>query len=153
VHVRVDGTGGFGSTAVDTLRADLELRRKIPDFAVIEVHFSASPRDGTKYADIVTEMYAESAEALRGLRIERVPPELEGDLTERQYEFVNRAGVTVRKLEEKEKYRRRAVPRRSPDDGDGFVLCASPDTLFRRISAAYVAAGDTTPGQRRYQPR
>ena len=130
LHIRIDGTGGFGSTAIDNLRADAELKALFAEFKVFEVHFGSNPNDTDKYANIVTEMYAESAETLRGIRLERVPPELEADLTERLFTYVNKSGVTVRILEEKAKFKNRVQPRRSPDDGDGFVLCASPDFLF-----------------------
>jgi hypothetical protein len=130
LHIRVDGTGGFGSTSIDNLRADTELRHMFRSYRVIEVHFGANPKDAAKYADIATEMYAEAAEALKGLRLEHPPEGLEGDLTERLFEYVNKAGVTVRRLEEKERFKKRVEPRRSPDDGDGFVLAVAPDFVF-----------------------
>jgi hypothetical protein len=138
IHFRIDGTGGFGSTAIDMLRTSSELRALFDDFQVFEVHFGSSAHDGDKYANIVTEMYAESAETLRGIRLERVPEQLEGDLTERLFTYTNKSGIAVRILEEKSIYKKRVQPRRSPDDGDGFVLCASPDFLFENAQNTVV---------------
>jgi hypothetical protein len=73
-------------------------------------------------------MYAEAGESLKGLRIESPPPELEADLTERKYKWVNKAGVSVKRLEPKADFKGRV--KRSPDDGDGFVLAIAPDHLF-----------------------
>jgi len=73
-------------------------------------------------------MYAEAAETLNGVGVVNAPPELEDDLTDRRYEWRNRAGVAVRVLEPKDEFRKRR--KRSPDDGDGFVLAAAPDYLF-----------------------
>lgn len=129
VHVRVDGTGGFGSGVIDLLRRDLDLAAMVTELKIVEVHFGGSAHDAERYADIVTEMYAEAGEALRGLRVHNPPPQLEADLTERQYKFVHRRGKSLRKLEDKEGFRRRKS--RSPDDGDGFVLAVAPDFIFR----------------------
>ena len=46
---------------------------------------------------------------------------------ERLFEYVNKAGVTVRRLEEQERFKKRVELRRPPDDGDGFVLAVAPD--------------------------
>ncbi len=129
VHVRIDGTGGFGGGVIDLLRRDLDLRAMVSELAVLEIHFGGAAHDPASYADIVTEMYAEAAEALKGLRLHSPPAQLEADLTERKYQFVHRAGKSVRKLEEKEEFRRRKG--RSPDDGDGFVLAVAPDHIFK----------------------
>jgi len=128
LSVRVDGTGGFGSGIVDLLLADEELRSSFSPFVVHEVHFNGAARNGGAYANIATEMYAEAAESLRGLRLERVPIELERDLTDRCFEYVNRGGVTLKALTEKEKFRR--LHGSSPDDGDGFALAVTPEFLF-----------------------
>lgn len=129
IHVRVDGTGGFGSGVIDLLRRDMDLASMVSELKVLEIHFGGAAYDTASYADIVTEMYAEAAEALKGLRVQSPPAQLEADLTERKYKFVHRSGRSVRKLEEKEEFRRRKS--RSPDDGDGFVLAVAPDHIFK----------------------
>jgi hypothetical protein len=143
LSVRVDGTGGFGAGVIDAVKADEEIRKAFtapenatPEerakygFRVHEVQFGAAAQDGDKYADLATEMYGESAETLLGVSLGAVPNELEGDLTERTFEFINRAGKTLRKLTSKDVFKRHK--RRSPDDGDGFVLAAAPEHLFVR---------------------
>jgi hypothetical protein len=133
VHVRVDGTGGFGGGLVDSLKADDDLRRLIPDFKVIEVNFGSSPNDPKSYADLATEMYHETAEALKELRIDAPPSQLEDDLTGRRYKWVSKGARSVKKLEDKDEFRKRY--HRSPDDGDGFVLAAAPDHIFKAQTA------------------
>ena len=130
LHVRVDGTGGFGSGVIDNLKDDAEMLGLFEDFRVVEVQFGASASDGAAYDNLVTEMYAETGETLRGIRVERPPEQLDADLTERRYKFVNASGLTVKRLQEKEVFRREHG-NRSPDDGDGFVLACSPDHVFK----------------------
>lgn len=142
LSVRVDGTGGFGAGIIDSLKADDELIKiftapegcdkemaKRYGFVVHEVQFGGSANDETKYADIVTEMYAESSETLKGIRLQGVPNELMADLCERTFDWRNKEGRSVKKLDEKEIFRKKN--KRSPDDGDGFVLAASPEFLFK----------------------
>lgn len=129
LRIRVDGGGGFGGGVVDQLKGDVEFGKLFETLKILEVHFGGIPRDAKAYADLVTEMYAEAAETLKGIRIHKPPQELEEDLTERKYKWVNKEGVAVKKLEEKDKFK--ADHGRSPDDGDGFVLCAAPDFIFR----------------------
>jgi len=128
LHVRIDGGGGFGGGVVDQLRMDMELRETFADFQVMEVQFNAVPTKPDAYDNLITEMYAESAESIKGLALQSVPDELEEDLCERSFEWVNRKGVSVRRLTDKEIFRDRFG--RSPDDGDGFCLCVAPDYLF-----------------------
>jgi hypothetical protein len=132
LHVRVDAGGGFGGGVIDQLKEFVDW---FPDFQAFEVHNNGSPNDAEAYYDLVTEMYADAAETLKGVQLEDPPPELEGDLTERRYEWVNKSGVSVKRLESKELFRKRMKKLgkdRSPDDGDGFVLCAASDRLFTR---------------------
>ena len=136
LHIRVDGGGGFASGVIDGLKKDDDLIKTFPDFKLFEVHFNATPHDAKSYCDLVTEMYAEAAETLKGVRIERPPETLEADLTERQYNWRNVKGVDVKKLEEKTEFRKRLAKSgegqgRSPDDGDGFILCVAPDHLLK----------------------
>jgi hypothetical protein len=129
VQVRVDGGGGFGAGLIDRLNDDVELSMLVPSFSVHEVHFGGTERiDATAYVDMVTQMYAEVAETIKGLTIVNPPAELEADLCERTYKWMNRGGVDVKKLAPKDEFKK--ARERSPDDGDGFVLAAAPDLLF-----------------------
>lgn len=130
LHVRVDGGGGFGGGVIDQLNHDLELVRLFRDFQVQEVHFNGTPSAANehRYADKATELYAEAAETLKGLALEDPPALLEGDLTERTYKWMNRKGVSVKRLEPKDDFKKRIG--HSPDDGDGFVLAVAPDFVF-----------------------
>lgn len=138
--IRVDGTGGFGVGVIDLLWADDDLRRWFGDaLEVLEVHFAASPSDGERYFDIATEMYGELAETLKGCRLENAPNELKVDLTARLWEPRNVKGKTVKKLEDKERFRKRY--KRSCDHGDGAALAAAPQFVFAGISRRWVDVG------------
>lgn len=134
VHVRVDGTGGFGAGVIDALRKDSDLR-KLPDFKVFEVHFASSAHDRDAFDNIITECYYHAGESLKGLRLEGAPEELEADLCDRLFEYVNKSGKTLKRLEPKENFRKRHKSSehpdgRSPDDGDGVALAIAPDFVF-----------------------
>jgi hypothetical protein len=131
LHVRVDAGGGFSSGVVDLLKNDLEIVNMFGEFKMIEVHFNGTPHDDKAYADLATEMYAEAAETLKGIALVKPPEALEGDLTERKFGWVNHKGVSVKRLESKEIFRKPERAGRSPDDGDGFVLALAPDYLFK----------------------
>jgi hypothetical protein len=73
-------------------------------------------------------MYAHAAEALGGLAVLDPPAELEADLCERTYRWANWKGHDVKELASKDLFRK--AHRRSPDDGDGFVLAVAPDWIF-----------------------
>lgn len=139
LHVRVDGGGGYGSGQIDGLNADPDLPRWFRDFQVLEVHNNGEASDKATYADLVTEMYAETAESLKGLRVESPPDELCGDLTERRFDYANKEGRMVKRLEQKAKFKDRMD--RSPDDGDGFVLAVAPDFLFNSAALKLKAMG------------
>lgn len=128
LHIRIDAGGGYGSGAAALLKRDDELIKRFRDFAVVEVHFGGTPKQPSKYYDVSTELYAEAAETLKGLTIQKPPTELEADLCERIYKWRNVEGVSVRKLEDKVDFRKRK--KRSPDDGDGFVLAIAPDHIL-----------------------
>lgn len=136
-HIRVDGGGGYGGTVVDQLEGDLALRAAFTEFRLFEVHFGGTPHDPARWADVATELYGEAAEALKGLRVESPPELLEPDLTERLYEWVHKERVSVKKLHEKAKFKKDHS--RSPDDGDGFVLCVVPDHIFKGNEPIIVA--------------
>lgn len=131
IHVRVDAGGGWGSGVIDGLNDAVDLQGLVPDFQVFEVHNNGVAYDEAAYADLVTEMYAEAGETLKGINVHRPPAELEQDLTEREYRWVNVRGKSVKKLEPKDVFKKRIL--RSPDDGDGAVLALGPDHLFRRM--------------------
>jgi hypothetical protein len=128
LHIRVDAGGGFGSGVTDLLKYDDELIKLFPDYRVIEANFGGAAHNKNSYYDAVTEWTYETAESLKGLAVIQPPANLESDLCEREAEPRNVEGRFVRKLEDKDKFRKRL--RRSPDDGDGFVLAAAPDYLF-----------------------
>lgn len=132
LHVRVDGGGGFGSGVIDLLKSDAELKKLFADFQVLEVHFNGTPHDKAAYYDLATELYGQAAEALKGIRIANPPETLEADLCERLYKWVNREGVSVKRLEPKDDFKKPTRIGRSPDDGDGLVLATAPDFVFHR---------------------
>lgn len=136
LSIRVDGGGGFGGGVIDKLKIDMELIQAFQEFVVLEVHNNGEPHDPTAYADLGTEMYAEAAETIRGITIVDPPETLEADLCERTFDWMNRSGRDVRKLQEKKKFRDHVG--RSPDDGDGFVLAAAPEFLFQGRSLPFI---------------
>jgi len=127
IEVRADGGGGYASGILDPLKIDMGLRNKFT-IALHEVHFNGVPKNEASYYDLGTEMYAHAGETLKSLCIRNAPVLLESDLTERAYKFVNKGGKSVKKLTDKQQFKDKHG--RSPDDGDGFVLCAAPEFLF-----------------------
>lgn len=132
ISIRFDVGGGFGSAPVLLLSRDQELKNSFKQFQVVEVQFGSSPEDKKKYDNLVTQMYFETAESLKGLAVENPPEVLEIELTEREYKWVNKSGESLRRLESKEEFKKRKKTG-SPDDGDGFVLCVAPDHCFKVI--------------------
>jgi hypothetical protein len=126
--IRIDGGGGFGGGVIDQLAHSLDLANLFIEIAILEVHFNGAPYDWHSYAELATEMYAEANESLKRLALAEPPSELEADLCERTYRWMNRSGIAVKKLEPKDDFKRRQG--RSPDDGDGFVLAVAPDHIF-----------------------
>lgn len=146
LHIRVDGGGGFGSGVIDRLNEDADLAARFDEFRVLEVHFNGTPYDGTAYADVATEMYAHTAEALQVLALDDPPDALEADLCERTYRWVKVGGVDVKRLTPKEEYKR--TEGRSPDDGDGAALAAAPDYVFGGGVSAPAAGGSRRTNER-----
>lgn len=142
LQIRVDGGGGYGSGIVDPLRIDVDFLAQFKAVRIYEVHNNGVPNDASKYADKVTELYAEAAETLTGYALINPPPALEDDLTDRRYGFANKGGVDVKKLEAKELFKKRKE--RSPDDGDGMVLAAAPDHIFEDVPTEGFALGGMT---------
>lgn len=132
LHIRIDGGGGFGAGPIDMLKNDVELQNAFQDYKVIEVQFGSSPHDPNKYENLITELYFETAESLKGLSVSNPPEVLEIELTEREYKWVNKSDLSLRRLESKEEFKKRKKTN-SPDDGDGFVLAVAPDFVFKTI--------------------
>jgi len=130
IEIRVDGGGGYASGIIDPLKIDMRFRKMFTTSALHEVHNNGTAHDKDSYYDMVTEMYAQAGETLKGICIRNAPPLLEADLTERPYRYVNDSGRSVKKLTDKEQFKAKHL--RSPDDGDGFVLAVAPDHIFAR---------------------
>ncbi len=135
LYVRIDGGGGFGGGVIDQIKNDSEFMGLWDadggEIVVSEVDFGANPigEDADKaYDNLITQLYYEARETLKGIQIIDAPNELEDDLTARQYKWANKRGVDVKRLEPKEVFRKRV--KRSPDDGDGLVLALAPVHLF-----------------------
>lgn len=139
VQIRIDYGGGFGGGVGDRIIEDEDFRaifeppddapdKKAWGLTVVPVQFGSRAMDSKRYADKSTEIYAEAAEALKGLRLEKPPPELQGDLTERRWEWINTKGREVKKIEPKDRFKGRMG--RSPDDGDALALAVTPDHCF-----------------------
>lgn len=139
LHIRVDGGGGFGGGVIDRLNEDEGLKKSFEDFRVLEVHFNGVPSEPTAYADIATEIYAHTAEALQVLSVQ-APDALEQDLCERTYKWVKLHGVDVKKLTPKEEFKNDF--KRSPDDGDGAALAAAPDYLWPKPATGFAMSYD-----------
>lgn len=133
ISIRVDGGGGYGGGIVDTLRADAELKEWFEEVIVHEVQFNARPKTlkaRREYDNLITELYADTAEQLHELALVDVPDILEVDLTGRLYEYVLRKRREVKVLEKKVKFKERNGGR-SPDDGDGCVLAVASERCFK----------------------
>jgi hypothetical protein len=128
LEFRLDAGGGFGNGLYDRLKRDGELLAAFPALKIHMVHFGGAAHAAHAYADKATELYAHAGETLKGLALAKPPEHLEMDLCDRHYELVNIAGVEMKRLEGKRAFRKRN--RRSPDDGDGFVLAVGPDFIF-----------------------
>lgn len=126
LHIRIDA-GGDSSGLIDTLKDCQELREAFVQFLVIPVQFGASAEKSETYDNLVTQLYFEARETLNGIRLLHPPEALESDLTLREWEPVNRSGRELKKLQDKKAFRK--TIKRSPDDGDGFVLCVAPDNV------------------------
>lgn len=145
ISFRVDGTGGFGATVSDTIQDNKDFAFfHTYKLSIHEVHFGSNAHDQAEYYDFVSEMYAETAEVFKGIALVNPSSLLKADLCQRRYSFGNKAGVSLKKAEEKTKFRdriKKTDPQhkdgRSPDDGDAAVLACSPEFMFekRRITA------------------
>lgn len=132
LHVRIDAGGGFASGVIELLETDNELSRWFIEFKVFKVYFGATGsavKDQEKWYDVITELTGDVGESLKSLAILNPPPTLEQDLCDRVWEPENLRGKFVKKLEQKKKFKKKHG--RSPDDGDGFVLAAASEFLFK----------------------
>lgn len=110
VTFNVDNGGLGGGGFIDTLR---EMGYK----NVTEVNFNGTPKKQKEYSNVATEMYFNAKEKLPFLDIPNDPILIQ-DLTARKYGYDVKGR---KKIEKKEDFRDRY--KRSPDDGDAFVLC------------------------------
>ncbi len=141
LHLRIDA--GYGGGIIDALRIDDELIKAFDEYEVFEVHFGSTKTYSPDYYDIVTEMYFEAAESLKGIAVINPPEALEIDLCEREYDYRNVGGKTKKKLEQKPDFKKRK--KHSPDDGDGFVLAVAPDYCFKKVTVAVVSSPGMNP--------
>lgn len=132
VSIRVDAGGGYGS-CVDNLKRDLDLQSWFESVVIHEVHNNGNAHESDKFADKVTELYAYMGDAMKTLRVLTPSSNLEVDLCERRYGYAIKSDgaktkLDLKKLEAKEHFKDRF--KRSPDDGDGFVLACAGEHLF-----------------------
>ena len=153
VHVRIDGGGGFGNGIYDSLKRDQELKELLHVFRIRLVHFNGAPHTRKAYADLATEMYADTAESLAGITIMDPPKTLEADLCDRTFKWVNKKGIEVKKLQDKDEFRKEHGGR-SPDDGDGLVLAVASESIFTaHIYTAPPVMGELPHASRTPAPR
>lgn len=143
ISIRIDAGGGWAAGVIDDLNDDYDLQKSFATFVVYEVHFNGTPYHVEKYADRATELYALTAEQLLNIVIVNAPDELESDLCDRWYTYRSRMiktrsgekkKVDIKKIVSKEDFRKerqRMGVKRSPDDGDGCVLTAAPEYIFK----------------------
>lgn len=134
ISVRIDGSGGYGGGIIDALYASDEIAA-LGDrcgFDFHEVQFGSSATNPQMYANKITEIYATAGEVLNDTYVINPPPLLQSDLCDRRYTYVSRGSGTVRMLEDKNQFKLRVKPRRSPDDGDAAVLALAPENIFEK---------------------
>lgn len=142
IDVRVDGGGGYGSTAIDNLSREQweneegeplggynDEGEPLPIVSIREVLFNSVPYDITAFADTATELYFHAGQACYIVEAKgTLPSSLQDDLCFRSYTYVTKKGRHVKRLTPKEMFRKKF--NRSPDHGDGFALCVAPLYLF-----------------------
>lgn len=132
LHIRIDAGGGFASGVIELLNTDNELRQWFAELKIFKVYFGSTGRavkEEEKWYDVVTEITADTAESLKGIAVISPPSNLEQDLCDREWEPRNLHGKFVKKLEQKNEFKKKHG--RSPDDGDGFVLACASEFLFQ----------------------
>lgn len=141
IHLRVDAGGGYGNF-VDMVRRDADLQdiTRLEELKIFEVHFGSPPQDKDgkdKYSNIITQLYAYAAEALKVLRIRNGSVKLERDLCERKYRYVIKSShgktrLDLKELVSKEKFK--DDHGESPDDGDGCALAIAGKHIFADVA-------------------
>lgn len=135
ISVRVDGGGGYGSTVIDNLNAYDEWPEEL-ELIIHEIHFQEQADNPEEYADLITQLYEEAAGMLSYISIIDASDALVMDIAGRTYKWINRQGRPLKRLTNKEEFRRQY--KRSPDDGDGLVLCIVPEFLLSgRVSIGF----------------
>lgn len=116
--MRINIDNGYVGAAV----ADLLEEKDFSD--VRRINFGGKPIDDEHYADAATEMYYTLRDKFEYIDMPN-DEELIGQLTQRQYKFINgRRGYEVMKIESKDDFAKHASNiNPSPDRADGFVLC------------------------------
>ena len=90
---------------------------------VTGVNFGGAADDPARFCDRGTEMWFQFVDWLRAGGVLPLDDELAAQLCARRYEWVLRGGERVRKLESKEKAKKRGL--RSPDRADAVVLACA----------------------------
>lgn len=120
--VKIDGTGGYGSSPIDILRT-----HHSDEVEVVEVNASSKADDEEKYANLRAQMHFGVAEFLaEGGELPANDRRLEADLLAPTYQFDARRRFLV---EPKAKVKQRL--KRSPDRGDAVALA-----VYKASSAA-----------------
>lgn len=167
VVIRVDGTGGYGGGVVDALGL-LSFAGALPAggrVRIVEVQFGASVSNAVaaeSYKDRITELYFDAAESLGGLALGGAglglgaPLDVDLDLTDRRFEWVKVKARRLRRMQDKDVFRKEHEGR-SPDDGDGLVLAVADDEALdglRTVDLVVGASGAVaTPKRRRSRGR
>ena len=143
IGVRVDSTGGYGIPVEDYIRNNPQWKRMFDYISVSSVNFRNIAGNSALYADIVTEMYAETAKVIeRGLRIRgHYAQTLTQELTGRTYSYTPISSAISRKFPSLKSQHVRRISKKtqfkskyhfSPDHADGLCLAAAPDSVFVR---------------------
>ena len=119
VRVGVDHTG-VGAGTYNDLNNDPDIKH--PGVEICPLDFGAVAKDQSKYANLVTEMYAIVAldfESKDGFILE-YDAELLNELASRKFKYVIKSGMTLLALESKDDFKKRIG--HSPDRADAFVM-------------------------------
>lgn len=131
--VTVDDTG-VGGGVTDMLRDMIE-ESNIPVW-LIPVNFAESAGRADKYADMPTELYFISRDAIRAGEIQtKDENRLFSQLSSRRFGYDAKARY---KIESKKEYKRRTG--QSPDEADAFVLCQYGIARYKKPDGEYTAA-------------
>lgn len=120
--VNIDN-GGLGAGGL------IDMMRKIKGFKnICAINFGGTPKNHERYKNIATEMYFEIKELLPYIELPNIPT-LKQDLSGRLYKYTDKQQRVIEpKKDFKDRYNR------SPDDGDGCLLCFYNPTSILKIS-------------------